>query len=42
MKLLREGDETRDIQVTLSNISGIPLAGSGRTVKLAFYRRRPS
>ena len=36
-KLLREENKERDIQVTLRNISGIPLAGSGKTVKLAFY-----
>ena len=38
MKLLREGDGTRDVQVNLTNIAGIPLAGSGKTVKLAFYK----
>ena len=38
MKVLRESDGTRDIQVILSNNSDIPLAGSGKTVKLAFYK----
>ena len=38
MKLLREGDGTRDVQVVLNNITDIPLAGSGKTVKLAFYK----
>ena len=38
MKLLREESGERDIQVGLSNASGIPLVGSGKTVKLAFYR----
>ena len=38
IKLLQEHDGVRDIQVTLSNGSEIPLAGSGKTVKLAFYK----
>ena len=38
MKLLREADGERDVQVTLCNSSGIPLAGSGKSVKLAFYK----
>lgn len=38
LKMLRESEKTRDIQVTLANVSGIPLAGSGKTVKLAFYK----
>ena len=38
MKLLNEIDKKRDIQVTLHNRSGIPLVGSGKTVKLAFYK----
>lgn len=38
MKLLREKDKERDVQVTLYNASGIPLAGSGKSVKLAFYK----
>ena len=38
MKLLRESDGTRDIQVILSNHTNIPLSGSGKTVKLALYK----
>lgn len=38
MKLLREGDGTRDIQVRLENDSNIPLSGNHQTVKLAFYK----
>lgn len=38
MKILNEIDRKRDIQVTLHNRSGIPLAGSGKKVKLAFYK----
>ncbi|MBR4319236.1 MAG: hypothetical protein IKP69_04195, partial [Oscillospiraceae bacterium] len=38
MKVTRESDKTRDIQVILGNASEIPLAGSGKTVKLAFYK----
>ena len=38
MKLLREGGGTRDVQVNLNNTTGMPLAGSGKTVKLAFYK----
>jgi hypothetical protein len=38
MKLLRESDGTRDVQVRLTNDSNIPLSGSGKTVKLAFYK----
>ena len=38
MKLLRESDGTRDIQVILSNNTNIPLSGSGKTVKLALYK----
>ena len=38
IKLLREENGERDFQVGLSNASGIPLVGSGKTVKLAFYR----
>ncbi len=40
MKLLREGDGTRDIQVRLENDSNIPLSGNNQTVKLAFYKDR--
>ena len=38
MKVTRESDKTRDIQVILGNASDIPLVGSGKTVKLAFYK----
>ena len=38
MKLVREENGERDVQVMLSNNSAIPLAGSGKTVKLAFYK----
>ena len=38
IKLLQEYDGKRDIQITLSNSSEIPLSGSGKTVKLAFYK----
>jgi len=38
MKIVREENSERDIRLTLTNISGIPLDGSGKTVKLAFYR----
>ena len=38
IKLLREENGERDIQVMLSNGSEIPLAGSGKTVKLALYK----
>ena len=38
MKILREENGERDIQVRLANSSDIPLAGSGKTVKLAFYQ----
>lgn len=38
MKILNEIDRKRDIQVTLHNRSGIPLVGSGKKVKLAFYK----
>ena len=38
MKLLRESDGERDIQITLSNSSNIPLDGSGKTVRLALYK----
>ena len=38
IKLLREEKGERDIQVMLTNGSMIPLAGSGKTVKLAFYK----
>ncbi len=38
IKLLQEHDGQRDIQVMLTNGSTIPLAGSGKTVKLAFYK----
>jgi len=38
IKLLQEYDGKRDIQVMLGNSSAIPLAGSGKTVKLAFYK----
>ncbi|MBQ8945470.1 MAG: InlB B-repeat-containing protein [Lachnospiraceae bacterium] len=38
MKILNEIDKKRDIQVTLHNRSGIPLTGSGKIVKLAFYK----
>ena len=38
IKLLQEHDGQREIQVMLSNGSEIPLAGSGKTVKLAFYK----
>ena len=37
MKLLREQNGERIVQVTLQNASGIPLAGSGKTVKLGLY-----
>ena len=38
LRILRESDGTRDIQIILSNDSDIPLAGSGKTVKLALYK----
>ena len=38
MKVLRESNSTRDIQVTLYNISNIPLVGSGKVVKIGFYK----
>ncbi len=38
MKVLSEQDGVRNIQVLLRNGGGIPLAGSGKTVKLAFYK----
>ncbi len=38
MKVVREGDKTRDIRLTLSNASNIPLTDSGKAVKLAFYK----
>ena len=38
IKLLQEHDGQRDIQVVLGNNADIPLAGSGKTVKLAFYK----
>ena len=37
MKITREENDERNIQVVLANKSGIPLDGSGKTVKLAFY-----
>ena len=38
IKIVREEDGERDVQVTLYNALGIPLANSGKTVKLAFYK----
>ena len=38
IKVLQEHDGQRDVQVMLDNGSEIPLAGSGKTVKLAFYK----
>ena len=38
MKVTREGNMTRDIQVILGNSYGIPLAGSNKTVKMALYK----
>ena len=38
IKLLQEHDGVRDIQIMLGNNAEIPLAGSGKTVKLAFYK----
>lgn len=38
MKIVREGDKTRDIQLMLANSTNIPLVGSKKTVKLAFYK----
>ena len=38
MKILREENGERDIQVRLSNNYGIPFEGSGKTVKLALYK----
>ena len=38
MKLLRESDGTRDIQVILSNNTNIPLSVSGKTVKDAMHK----
>lgn len=38
MQVVREGDKERDIRLTLSNASENPLTGSGKTVKLAFYK----
>lgn len=37
MKVLEESEGRRTMAVTLYNASDAPLAGSGRTVKLAFY-----
>ena len=37
MKLLSEQDGKRTVQVTLVNASGIPLKGSGKSVKLGLY-----
>ena len=38
MKMLREENGERDIQIRLSNNYGIPFEGSGKTVKLALYK----
>ncbi|MBQ9457407.1 MAG: InlB B-repeat-containing protein [Bacilli bacterium] len=38
VSIKREESGQRDIQVFLSNGTDIPLAGSGKTVKLAFYK----
>ncbi|MGX8719474.1 MAG: S-layer homology domain-containing protein [Eubacteriales bacterium] len=38
MKLLSEQDGMRRVQVTLTNASGIPLRGSGKIVKVGFYK----
>ena len=38
VKLLREENGERDVLVRLSNDGNVPLAGSGKTVKLAFYK----
>ena len=38
IKVVRESDKQRDILITLSNSTEIPLAGSGKTVKLALYK----
>lgn len=38
MKVTRESEKTRDIQVILGNAADIPLVGSNKTVKLAFYK----
>ena len=38
IKLLQENEGMRDIQLMLANNSEIPLAGSKKTVKLAFYK----
>ena len=37
-KILQEYEGKRDVQILLSNNSLIPLSGSGKTVKVAFYR----
>jgi len=38
MKIIREENGERDIQVVLNNSFAIPLEGSEKTVKLAFYK----
>ena len=38
MKITRESEKTRDVQLILNNASDIPLVGSGKTVKLEFYK----
>lgn len=38
MKITTESDKQRNVQLILKNASEIPLVGSGKTVKLAFYK----
>ena len=38
MQVTRSSDKTRDVQVNIGNASDIPLVGSNKTVKLAFFK----